>query len=798
MRWVRWVCSVGAMTLLAAGVPAAGSAAVAQAATAPVTTGIGRTYGGAGHSFSVPAGYPEGSLVRLWSRTVSGPLISPLIIGSAVVTATRSSGLGGSWSDLQAFDGVTGTPLWPPLAIGTGVAALTSDGQRIFALADANVIAVDLATGRVLWSRVVMPFDSEMPTLYGGLLWVNSLANNVGLAALDPATGAVVHSYPSAGNDNTMALVGHTLYNSSCAYDLPSGAPVPTGGGGNCEGNGSVSQSDGRVVVSPAYLDFSHLVVLDVGTAGRLWSPPTGLVALDNGRLLLATDRKQFTLSSYAETTGALGWSITLPSRPASPPLVFGGAVAIASMDGHLRRYSAATGALVDDTLLAGRPMFSFVGPLPAPAADSGLLAVPSGKTLTVFRGTSTGTPPVLSRAATARPHLPAPATGLDTADGTQYAEDPGHDGVAIGSTLTGPLHLAWNKTMPGTVSNAILDSSGRLFVSIANPDGTFGVYRLDRRTGAVVWGPVHLTGGIKLDHAHLALGGGLLVDYEIGTYTGSGSNGLVHGIDPATGAVRWTTTLATRTYGYDGYPTVAGGRVYVHYHDDIYGGVALALDLQTGKTLWATQVVSDLDTLGPAAGDGLVYYPSGDSVYGLDPATGHYAYPPGSYGSPAGPSSAVEAAGRLYVNTFQGSGQVFDAATGHAAGAGMFATRRPAVDAAHGVLIALQGNRITAESLTDRTRYWTVTDKSIPSLSPLVANGMVITGDNSGRLLVLDEATGKQLWSDPQAFAPTGDNLMQGKEPAQITVGAGGLAVTSGDQLRLYAGAVDNGPAGP
>ncbi|MGZ4550773.1 MAG: outer membrane protein assembly factor BamB family protein, partial [Blastococcus sp.] len=164
---------------------------------------------------------------------------------------------------------------------------------------------------------------------------------------------------------------------------------------------------------------------------------------------------------------------------------------------------------------------------------------------------------------------------------------------------------------------------------------------------------------------------------------------------------------------------------------------------------------------------------------------------------SGADPSSAVEAAGRLYANGFQGGGQVFDAATGQATGAGMFATRRPAVDAAHNVLIALQGNRITAESLADRTRYWTVTDKSIPSLSPLVANGMVITGDNSGRLLVLDEATGKQLWSDAQAFAPTDANLMQGREPAQITVGAGGLAVTSGNQLRLYAGAVDNGPTG-
>jgi outer membrane protein assembly factor BamB len=270
----------------------------------------------------------------------------------------------------------------------------------------------------------------------------------------------------------------------------------------------------------------------------------------------------------------------------------------------------------------------------------------------------------------------------------------------------------------------------------------------------------------------------------------------MLHGIDPATGAVRWTTALPPAVYSYDGYPTVSGGIIYVHNQDDRVGGVVYAFDLATGKPAWASIVMQAYDTLGPVAGGGLVYV-SGitNQLYALDPASGRQAYWVNSGADGGGTSSAVYAGGRLYVNDFPGGGQVFSAPTGAPAGAGMFATRRPSVDPAANVMVALQGNRITAESLTDRTRYWTVTDKSIPSLSPIIANGMVITGDNSGRLLVLDEATGTQVWSDAHAFAPTTVSVIEGTEPARLTVGAGGLAVTSGNQVRLYAGAVDNGP---
>lgn len=802
MRRTRWVGAAAAILLATAAATA--STQVAQAATSPVTTGLGQTFGGPAHTFSVPAGYPGGALVKAWSKTLGGTVRTPLIVGSAVVTAAASSGLSGEETDIQAFDGSTGTALWPPLAT-PGVTGMSSDGQRVFALSQESVLAVDLASGRMLWNHRVSPghsFGASVPTVYGGLVWVNDTSNGLGLAALDPATGTVVHRYTADSTSGTLALVGHKLYDNACGYDLTTGAftPLAPGTQASCNAPDAVTQSDGKVVVDPMYSDFTHLSVNDLATGQRLWLAPLGLAALDGGRLLVATARKSFTLTSFDEATGAVQWSIGLPSRPTAQPLVFGGTALISTGDGHLRRYSTATGALVDDTTLTGKPVYPGFGPVNgAMVADSGLLAVPAKNTLNVFRGSTTGMPAPLKAAARLKPTV-VHRTGTDHADGSQYAEDAAHDGVATGSTLTGPLHLAWSRSLPGAVSNAVVDSAGRVFVASVDPSAGFDVYRLNRTTGAPIWGPVQFPAGINLTRTRLAYGDGVLVEYETPPlFTGSGGGAVLHSLDPATGALLWTTTLAAQVYGFDSAPTVSGGRVLVQYHDDRYGGVVLAFDLHTGRADWGSTVLQAMDTLAPTAGGGLVYVAGvTNQLYAVDPATGRPAFHADSGEDGGGTASAVYAAGRVYVNDFIGNGSVFDATTGQALDPGMFATRRPAVDTAANAMIALQGNRVTAEQLTDRSRYWTVTVKAVPSVAPVIANGMVITGDDSGRLLVLDEATGRQLWSDPNAFAPSSQNLLQEFEPAQLTVGAGGLAVTSGSQLRFYAGAVDNGPATP
>src|SRR5688572_12477263 len=104
MRSTRWFFALVTAGVLIAGmtVPLSG---VAEAATTPVTSGVGRTYGGPGHTFAVTtAAAPSGSLVRAWTRNLGGTVASPLIVGSRVVTASTSVTDGGTRVDVQAFD----------------------------------------------------------------------------------------------------------------------------------------------------------------------------------------------------------------------------------------------------------------------------------------------------------------------------------------------------------------------------------------------------------------------------------------------------------------------------------------------------------------------------------------------------------------------------------------------------------------------------------------------------------------------------------------------------------------------
>jgi outer membrane protein assembly factor BamB len=792
MRFTRWFCALVTAGVLIAGVTVpVVSGAVAQAATTPVASGVGRTYGGPGHTFAVPtAAAPAGSLVRAWTRNLGGAVASPLIVGSRVVTAVTSSTDGGDRVDVQAFDAVTGTPLWAPIAVGTFPPTLVSDGTRVFVTTMMSITAIDLASGRQLWTSLVSPGVSlyNLPSVSGGLVWVNS--GGSGVQGLNPVTGAVVRRYADHRGSGTLALAGTTVYDGQCALDLSTGTVRWTQTGiARCNLDNTLNQSDGSVLLAPAYGNPSLLAARDASTGRVRFTVPTGHAAIGSGQFTVATTNR---LVSYDQTSGAQRWSVPLSARPVAAPLLYAGLATVATTDGHLRRYRLSTGALVDDTTLPSAPTQTFGRLAPAVVADSGLLAVPSRNSITVYRGSTSGTPAKAVPAPQPRPTLPATATGSDRADGSQYAQSPGKDGVAVGSTLTAPLRRAWTTTLSGAASNALIDGTGRLYVGAANPAGGVNVYRFNRRTGAVVWGPVALTGGTNT--TRLAVQNGVLVSYQYGP-----GSAVLRGLDAATGAVRWTTTLPVTDYWYDGYPTVAGGSVYVHSYATPTSGIAWALDLQTGKVKWSAPARNDYAGLAPVVGGTRVYYSGvGDQLTALDTATGATLFHTNSGYHGGGTGSAVLAGGRLYLNDYYGSGKVVSASTGQPVGVGMFATRRPAVDATNGVMVALQGNRLTAESLTDRSRYWSYTGSATPTVSPVIANNLVFTGDTSGRLLVLSEATGAVVWSDTGAFAPKSARLLEVEEPAELTVGAGGLALTSGNQLRVYAGAVDNGPRTP
>ena len=167
----------------------------------------------------------------------------------------------------------------------------------------------------------------------------------------------------------------------------------------------------------------------------------------------------------------------------------------------------------------------------------------------------------------------------------------------------------------------------------------------------------MHLTGGMNLSKVSLALANGVLVSYETeGQYSGRGSNARLHGLDPTTGVVRWTTELPLQN-NYDGAPLLWGGRIFVHSHDARAGGVAWGPEphdrqdrLAHGRhgrlrELWADRrrFVRLLRRRGQP---------------GPRPQPGHRGtgLPLRLRYHDGGNSSIVHAKGRLYLNDFQGS----------------------------------------------------------------------------------------------------------------------------------------------
>jgi len=120
---------------------------------------------------------------------------------------------------LLAFDAATGTARWRRTtaeadcaeARGTFRGAALDPGQRDLAIlcgqlrqqgANGSLIALDPADGRVRWHRPVVADDlhvfQQIPALIGGRAVVaETLADPDRLTALDPATGAVVWSFPT-------------------------------------------------------------------------------------------------------------------------------------------------------------------------------------------------------------------------------------------------------------------------------------------------------------------------------------------------------------------------------------------------------------------------------------------------------------------------------------------------------------------------------------------------------------------------------------------------------------------------
>jgi outer membrane protein assembly factor BamB len=320
---------------------------------------------------------------------------------------------------------------------------------------------------------------------------------------------------------------------------------------------------------------------------------------------------------------------------------------------------------------------------------------------------------------------------------------NPAHDGYQPNERIAPPLFARWRADLPNSVyvSRSIVVAAGRVFVtSSGTATQAAAVYALDRSTGTLLWGPVVLSN---------VLGSAVSLTYEGGQVFALDYYDSLAALDEVTGAIHWGTRLPGQFY-FPGPPVALGGLVYVIGLES--GGTLYAVDEQTGSLRWTAFERGDN---GPTLGNGhvLVSGACGDAL-SFDALTGQQLWH--EPGSCTGGVSRVPSLhdGLLYSPTStlyaQPVGDVFDETTGALAGSFSYSDY-PVLHGNRGYFVS--PGWLNAYDLSTGKPVW-----GYPAGSgvPVVANGYVFAATSTGKIVMLDEASGVLKWST-QLPSPAG-----------------------------------------
>ena len=689
-----------------------------------------------------------------------------------------------AWRQGAEHDGFQPEAIAPPLTrawtvqLESTMAAPIVAGGRAFVTTTpyersaTRLIALDLATGRELWSR---PSDSPSAAAVsaGTVVTVHGGA----LVALDAATGAIRWARMHDPKANQVVIAGGAVHTSDRrAFDLETGAPRwDPAQDGQWSGESpapAVGAADAftsaRCGGTIAYDRASGAVRWKARSDCTSFAPPEppmlhdGLVFAGRGAVQSGHEDPPVPVGEVrAAATGALVRSFSASAPPAAVgdaavmprgPVLYaedaasgaplwsttpgGGAVSAAVIAGNTAYATTAGGALYALDAATGEVLWSgradpgaASGLAPAqdgPVAAQGMLLVRIGFRLTALRGTGVA----FGSAPDAPPLGPVALPPAAPADATTYRQDPARSGWApdLAAAPDG-LRPRWSLRTEYGFSHAVT-GAGRVHL-LEGGQGWGSLQRVrtvDARTGADLW-TFDLTTAGGAGAADLSLAGGAVLINRDGT-------GVI-ALDAATGAERWTAAGA----GSSRSPTVAGGVVVAPGgHFSVRG-----LDLATGAQLWSA---STTGYGGAQATDGTHVFGQADYASGgtgLVATTGRNAWARdcGRY-FVWGPQYA---AGRVfYRDTFDG-GVVCDADTGAALDG--FSSFVPPAIAGNLVvsLVGLDQYDLVATDLTTQRVRWRRPGFSGALYPPvLTPAGILLVFAQPNRIVLLDPADGAVL----------------------------------------------------
>lgn len=367
---------------------------------------------------------------------------------------------------------------------------------------------------------------------------------------------------------------------------------------------------------------------------------------------------------------------------------------------------------------------------------------------------------------------VPNPSPVPPLSQSVTFQIDYAHSGYATvgGSGPTFPPSATWSATLNGPVSYPII-ADGLVIVTTgvnASDPMAYGtsLYALSLATGAVVWGPVTISGTYSFSASA----------YDHGTVFVVNEDGTVRAFIAATGAPLWTVapSIGSTTVT----PTAVNGIIYL-------GGLT-ALDEATGNVIWSAATGGGKGA--PTVSSDGVFVSVPCNVFKFDPLVGtplwHYAG--GCFGG--GGVTAVLSNGKLYTRDDASSpaNQIFDAASG--AQLGSFGpTVMPAFSPNTGFFVSsdVTGtiSTLTAIDQVSGKTLWTYQGGYIAT-PPIVIDGILVVANQAGNVYAMDVTSGALVWSGNTGTPLLGTDEQNANQLTGLGAGEGWLVVPAGNTV--------------
>lgn len=427
-----------------------------------------------------------------WRVSLPAQVSYPLIAeGKVFVTAASSRESATRTPVLYALDQASGRIVWSQtLPLGWQRANAAYDNGRIFVSGtdavccqDGVALAYAADTGAPLWgTRLPWQYaTTAAPTATNGVVYVSGSGSGDTLFALSEDDGHVLASQPWAGGDQSSPALSDAgvfvSYACNEAYGFRQITLAPlwrystfcSGGGGK-----TTVYADGRVYTR----DYFGSLVLDANTGALLRTyEPQGVQifapAVDSTSLFATSTAGSLSAESL---DGTPLWSFAGEGYLDTAPLIINGGgdrfVLVGSGTGQLYALDAASGRQVWSTdvgtPITGVDEQNASEPLAGLAAGQGLIAVPAGKTLSVFANDHT--PPALSLPATVA------ARGASQSGGTVTfnvsATDPDDTATASCTPPSGALFPVGVTTVNCTATDTAGNTTaGHFLVVVSAPN---------------------------------------------------------------------------------------------------------------------------------------------------------------------------------------------------------------------------------------------------------------------------------------------------------------------------------------